>query len=56
MHNSIEKDLNHIVWINEKNRIAYFHPQENYTAQVFSNHEFFINYLIFLQEQGFRFG
>lgn len=43
------------VWINEEERVASFHPVEGYTMQEFSSREFFMSYLLSLQQCGFRF-
>lgn len=45
----------HTVWINEKERVAAFRAITGYTAQAFTTHECFMNYLLSLQGQGFRF-
>ena len=43
------------VWISEACRIASFHPMEGYRKQSFMTHEFFLNYLQQLQNQGYKF-
>ena len=46
---------NHIVWLNEQDRIASFRHVEGYNIQTFNCHDFFMNFLCSLQERGFRF-
>lgn len=48
-------ELNHIVWLNEQDRIASFHHVEGYFSRTFGSHDFFMNFLHSLQERGFRF-
>lgn len=45
----------HTVWVGEEDRVASFHPVDNYREQTFSCHDYFISYLRALQERGFRF-
>lgn len=45
----------YIVWLCEITRIASFHPVAGYRKQSFMTHEFFLNYLQQLQNQGYRF-
>ena len=45
----------HIVWLNEKDRIASFHHVEGYRVETFNLHDHFISFLHSLQERGFRF-
>ena len=44
-----------VVWLDEKEKIASFHPVEGYRRQEFSNKEYFQSYMMALQERGFRF-
>lgn len=43
------------VWLCNINRIASFHCVTGYELHTFSSHEFFLNFLRSLQEQGYRF-
>lgn len=43
------------VWLCDANRIASFHRVTGYERHTFSSHEFFLNFLHSLQEQGYRF-
>ena len=45
----------YIVWLCETCRIASFHPVEGYRQQCFTTHEFFLNDLQQLKNQGYRF-
>ncbi len=45
----------HVVWLNEQDRIASFHYVEGYNIQTFSCHDFFMSFLHSLQERGYRF-
>ena len=45
----------HIVWVNDQDRIASFHHVEGYYIQTFSCHDFFMSFLHSLQERGYRF-
>lgn len=45
----------HHVWIGEQERIASFHEVDTYKLQIIKGHDDYVNYLEFLQEQGFRF-
>ena len=44
-----------VVWLDERAKIASFHPVEGYRRQEFSNKEYFQSYMMALQERGFRF-
>ena len=46
---------NHIVWLNEQDRIASFHQVEGYYIQTFNGYDFFMNFLHALQQRGYRF-
>lgn len=46
---------NHIMWLNEQDRIASFHHVEGYYIQTFNCYDFFMNFLHSLQERGYRF-
>ena len=48
-------EQSYIVWLSEKERIASFHPVEGYREQHFLDHQFFLNYLQQLQNQGYQF-
>ena len=50
-----QETANHIVWLNEQDRIASFHHVEGYHIQTFHCHDFFMNFLHSLQERGYRF-
>lgn len=53
---STKEDLEvHRVWIGEQERIASFHEVDTYQMQMIRGHDDYVNYLQFLQEQGFRF-
>lgn len=43
------------VWVGEADRIASFHAVEGYRLETFPCREWFLNYLRWLQEHGFRF-
>lgn len=43
------------VWVEEENRIASFHAVDGYEQKAFSCHDYFVKFLISLQERGFRF-
>lgn len=43
------------VWLCDATRIASFHPVEGFREQRFLDHQFFLNYLQQLQNQGYRF-
>ncbi len=43
------------VWLCASGRIASFHPVEGYQKQSFVTHDFFLNYLQQLQNQGYKF-
>ena len=43
------------VWLCDAARIASFHPVEGFREQHFLDHQFFLNYLQQLQNQGYRF-
>ena len=40
----------HTVWLNDRDRIASFHPVEGYYKRTFSSHDFFMSFLHALQE------
>lgn len=48
-------ETKHTVWIGHQDRIASFHPVENYTPQSFLSYETFHNFLRGLQECGYKF-
>ena len=43
------------VWLDEQAKIASFHAVEGYRRQEFTNQEYFHQYMMSLQERGFRF-
>ena len=45
----------YIVWVGNADRIASFSKVEGYEKKIFSNHEFFMNFLNGLQMEGYRF-
>lgn len=45
----------HRVWVGESERIASFHAVAGYRMERFEDHDEFILFLRYLQEQGFRF-
>lgn len=45
----------HRIWIGEADRIASFHPVDEYRLQTVSGYEDYVEFLQALQEQGFRF-
>ena len=44
-----------IAWLDEQAKIASFHHVEGYRRQDFLNQAYFHNYMMSLQERGFRF-
>ena len=50
-----EKNDVHTVWVEEEDRIASFHAVDSYEQKTFSCHDYFVKFLLSLQERGFRF-
>lgn len=44
-----------MVWLDEKQKIASFHPIDGCACSAFVNHAEFIDYLVSLQKIGYRF-
>ena len=45
----------YIVWEDTNNRIASFHPIEMGNKKEFKNYDYFMSYLVELQNRGYRF-
>lgn len=44
-----------VVWMDADQRIASFHAMKGYREQCFRNHDYFLEFLHGLQQQGYRF-
>lgn len=52
---SVQTAETYIVWISSTDRIASFRQVDGYEKKIFTTHEFFMNFLHGLQENGYRF-
>ena len=51
----MEGPANYLVWLNDDERIASFNPVNCYRQLSFHNHSYFLDFLLALQQEGFRF-
>lgn len=47
--------VEHIVWMDEQERIVSFHPVDGYQQRSFLSRTYFLQFILDLQQQGYRF-
>lgn len=45
----------YVIWIDREKQVVSFHEEAGYERMVFTYHEYFLQYLMELQEKSFRF-